>query len=288
MSWAPNDLCTDDDLVAYEATVLEQFGQIAWAAKRKKAMEDWLWPQLRVQKFPVERFRTRYAPSKVWGATSAVFTDYSNAARDDTTGDLPLASILAGATDYLYIGHTDPFYGLSIRVLDSVSSVSSTLSVSVWADSWETVTVRDQTQRVTGKPFSGGGAVIWDIPEGWVPRQVNNNGSGLYWMRLSVSSAPTAGTTAAQIGCIRRSLLCGPVACRTLMHIFREAPVAQDGPWREKADWYEQQADRMLERVIPVLGGEFDVIDVDDVLEEDEQAQTTAEVTKGGWSWERM
>jgi len=288
VSWSPDDLLTDADLVAYEAPILEQFGKVEWAARRRKALEDWLWPQLRVQKFPVERFRTRYAPSAAFGYTSSIYTDRSSVVRDDDPGDVPLQTILATAdTDFLYIGLTEAFRGLSVRVLDNVSAVAATLTVQAWADEWLTLAIQDGTSRTAGVPFSGGGAITWEPPEGWVPRKVNDS-SSLYWVRVSTSAAPAVGTTAAQIGCIRRSLLCGPAAYRTLMHIFREAPVSQDGPWREKADWYEQESQRALERVIPVLGSEFDVIDVDDVVDEEEQAQTTEAVTGGGWSWERM
>jgi hypothetical protein len=71
------------------------------------------------------------------------------------------------------------------------------------------------------------------------------------------------------------------------MLIMREAPTQQDGPWTEKARWYEELSDRMLDLVIPSLGGEFDTLIEDDVISEPEAAQTTAEVTQGGWSLDR-
>ncbi len=39
MSWAPADLVSDVDLVAYEARVLEVFGKVNWAEKRATALE---------------------------------------------------------------------------------------------------------------------------------------------------------------------------------------------------------------------------------------------------------
>lgn len=143
----------------------------------------------------------------------------------------------------------------------------------------------DRTIRTAGKTLSGGGAVTWRIPSGWVTRPVNSS-AHLYWARISVSAVPTSGV-GGQIGVIRRSLLCGPATLRTLALIMREAPTSQDGPWREKAEWYERQADDAFARVLPALGGEFDSLIEDDLVSEPEAAQTTAQVTQGGWTLER-
>ena len=59
MSWHPNDLLTDQDLVAYERDILTRFNVTDWQARREKVLEDWLWPQLRANGFAAERFRTR-------------------------------------------------------------------------------------------------------------------------------------------------------------------------------------------------------------------------------------
>jgi hypothetical protein len=286
MSWQPNDLVTDADLVDYEADVLTNFGKVEWAARRRKALEDWLWPQLRAARFVPERFRTRFQPDKVWRYVSAVYADVTDATKDTTSDDVPLATIFALSTNYLYVGSAQAFRGLSVRVLDSVNAVAATLTVEYWGDEWGVLGVTDGTAKSAGKPFSGGGAITWDLPGDWVVRPVNSS-APLYWVRLKLSAAPTAGTAASQIGCIRRSSLCAPVTFRTLMHIFREAPTAQDGPWREKAEWYEQEANASLERALLILGGEFDTVTPDDVVDETEATQTTAEVTGGAWTMER-
>jgi hypothetical protein len=286
MSWSPNDLVTDLDLEAYESTLRRDFGQVSFTEKRQAALEHWLWPRLAQAKFPAERFRTRYQPDAVYPYISGTFSDETADAKSQTVDDLNLAAIFATVgTDALYIGSTRPFRGLSVRLSDAVSAVTSTLTVSLWTDSWETVGVTDGTAKVAGKTFSGGGAVTWRVPDGWVVRSVNNS-VPLYWAKLTVSATPTA-ATAGQIGVIRRSLLAGPATYRTLCLIMREAPTQQDGPWMPKAEWYEAQADRTLDLVIPSLGGEFDTLIEDDVISESETAQTTAEVTQGGWSLER-
>jgi hypothetical protein len=278
MSWAPNDLVTDADLLGYDERILTQFGQIAWAVRRSKALEDWLWPQLRVAGFDPQRFRTRFVADAVLGYTSAAYTDYTAAAASETASDVPLATVLASGSDALYVGSTAPFRGLSIRMTDSVASASRTLTVAVWADAWHGVAATDGTQATSGIPFSRGGAITWVVPGTLVTRTLNAVGP-YYWAKLALSGAPT-GAALGQVACIRRSLLCGPAALRTLALIYREAPLAQDGPWEAKAAWAEAEADKALERVLPVLGGEFDTITHDDVLGADEAGQT-ADAARG-------
>lgn len=286
MAFVPNDLVSDTDLVAYEADILTAFGKLEWTAKRQKAVQDWLWPLLKAAGFPPERFRTRYACDVVKAFTGAAYSDKTSAASDTTVDDLALATIFATpGTDALYIGSTQMFRGLSVRLSDAVSAVTSTLTVSLWTDAWEAVPIADGTSRVSGKAFSGGGAVTWTVPDGWVPRVVNGS-DPLYWAKVTISATPTA-TTAGQIGVIRHSLLSGPATLRTLALIMREAPTQQDGPWQAKAEWYEQEAERAWQRVQPALGGEFDTQVQDDLVSEAETHQTTAEVTQGGWSLER-
>jgi hypothetical protein len=286
MSFRPTDLVSDTDLDAYERDIRANFGAVEWADKRHAALEHWLWPRLRANRFPPERFRTRYQPEKVFAYTASAYVDETTDAKSQTADDLNLATIFATpGTDALYVGSTQPFRGLSIRLSDAVSAVASTLTVSLWTDAWESVSVTDGTVKTTGKTLSGGGAVTWRVPEGWVVRSVNSS-DPLYWAKVTVSATPTA-ATAGQIGVIRRSLLSGPAIFRTLALIMREAPTQQDGPWREKAEWYGLEADRLLDLAIPVVGGEFDTQIEDDQISVPEASQTTAEATNGGWSLER-
>lgn len=280
------DLCSDADLRAYEPTILTQFGRVEWADLRAKALSDWLWPLLEAEKFPVERFRTRYVADKVFGCTASTYTDKTDDAHDTDSDDLNLAAIFATVgTDALYVGSTKPFRGLSIRLSDSVSAVTSTMTVSLWTDAWESVSIQDGTSRTSGKTFSGGGAVTWRVPEGWVPRVLNGS-DPLYWAKVTVSATPT-GATAGQIGVIRDSRLSGPATLKTLELVFIAAPTTQDGPWERKAEQYGRMAQEAWERVKPTLGKEFDTGIVDDLVSPAEAAQTNEEVTQGGWTLER-
>lgn len=278
MSWAPTDLLSDADLLAYDERILTQFGRVEWRVRRAKALEDWLWPSLRAAGFAPERFRTRYAATAVYGYTSSAYTDYTGAAADETTADVPLATILATTNDALYVGSSQPFRGLSCRLTDAVNAVARTLTVSLWLDTWHAVVVADSTQATAGTTFSQGGTLGWVVPEGWVARTVN--GTSAYWAKVVASGALTAATSANQISVIRRSLLCGPVTHRTLALIYRAAPLGQDGPWESLAAWHEEEATKAMERALPSIGGEFDTGTEDDVIDADE-AQQSADVARG-------
>lgn len=282
MSWHPNDLVTDADLVSYEQTILTQFGQTDWLRRRAKALEDWLFPLLEQRGFNPQRLRTRHVPVTALSLSGSTYTDHTTAVA--TEDGLNLASVLAATTDYLYLGFAEPFRGISVRMADSVSSVSAALDLRVWADGWETPpNVKNETRSGT-KAFGKGGAITWDVPEGVALRTINSSAS-LYWARLSLSAAPT-GALAGPWAVIRRSRLAAPVTLRTLALIFREAPSGQDGPWTEKAIWYSDEADKAFLRVADQLGPEFDT-DQSDAIDAAERQQTAAQVSNGGLSLER-
>lgn len=286
MSWQPNDLVTDADLLAYESDILTAFRKVDWQEKRRKAINDWVRPLLRANGFAVEKFRTRFEPDAVFGYTATIYADLLGVSTNTTQDDLNLATIFATfGSDALYVGSSQQFRGLSIRMQDSVTAVTNTLTVSYWNDSWTALVITDKTQKTSGKSFSGGGAVTWKLPDDWTLRAVND--TRLYWAKLTVSATPTS-ATAGQIGVIRTSALSPAVTFWTLALIMREAPTGGDGPWAEKANWYEAQAEAAWQRALPALGGEFETDDpVTDQISETESEQTTSEVTGGPWRMER-
>jgi hypothetical protein len=285
MSWSPNDLVSDADLEAYEQRILTQFGKDEWQAKRTKALEDWLFPSLAIVGYDPYRLRTRFQPTSVFGSTSSAFTDYTAESREVGTTEIPLATVLAASSDALYVGAPWQFRGLSVRMLDDVTSASTTLTVEVWRDAWTSLPFASDIQTTSGKPFSKGGTITWTLPEDWVVRAVNSS-APLYWVRIKLSAAPTSAAIG-QIGVIRRSVCCGPAALRTLYYIFREARTTQEGPWEAKAEQYLRESEEAWQRIQPLLGREFDVDPVDDQIDATEATQTSEAVTGGGWSMER-
>lgn len=289
MSWHPNDLVSDADLLAYEQDVLKAFAQTDWTPKRTKAIEDWMFPILRAQGVNVEQFRTRYEATQVYGFTGGVYTDLTTASQSQTADDLNLATVFATpGSDALYVGFRTAFRGLSVRMLAGVSAVAGTVTVSYWGDTWTPLAVTDGTSKVAGKPFSGGGGMTWGLPSDWVKRTINGS-TFQYWVKVTVTATPTAGT-ACQIGTIRRSLLCAPLTFRTLALIMREAPTTNGvGPWTDKALWYETEADASLQRALGLIAGEFDTDD-SDLISEDESEQSGAGAdgsSGGGFRMER-
>lgn len=285
MSWHPNDLVTDADLVDYEASLLKNFGQTTWLGKRTKALEDWLYPVLKGRGLDPGRLRTRYEPDLVLGYTASAYSDKTAAAQETTADDLNLATIFATVgTDALYIGSAEPFRGLFVRMLEAVSAVAGVLSVAYWNGNWENVLIADGTSQAAGKPFSGGGSVTWLLPMDWMTRVINSS-TALYFVKVTISATPTS-AKAGQISVIRGSSLRAPVTFRTLQLIFQEAPTSQDGPWREKAEFYKDEADLALQRALAICGGEFDT-DSSDAISQTESEQTTDAVAGGAWALER-
>lgn len=285
MSWHPNDLVVDADLRDYEAAVIEGFGATSWQGKRTKALEDWLFPILKSRGFNPHRLRTRYECDAVYSYTAAAYTDQTGAAKDSTNDDLNLAAIFATpANDALYIGSSQPFMGLFLRLLDTVSTAAGVLSVRYWNGNWELLTIDDKTVQTAGKTLSSGGSVTWLLPVDWMTRVVNSS-PALYWVKVTVSAVPTS-ALAGQISTIRASSLRAPATFRTLQLIMAEAPTGAEGPWREKAEFYKQEADDALSRALQVVGGEFDT-DASDVVSPTEAAQTSEEAGGGPWVLER-
>jgi hypothetical protein len=280
VSWHPNDLVSDVDLLDYEAGIL-QMGQTTWQSKRTKALEDWLFPILKGRGLNPHRLRTRYEADAVYGYTGATYSDKTAASQDTTADDLNLATIFASVgADALYIGSVEPFKGLFIRLLESVNTAAAVLSVAYWNGNWENLLISDGTIQVAGKTLSAGGSVTWLLPVDWATRVVNASAS-LYWAKVTISATPTS-AKAGQISCIRGSALRAPATFRTLQLIFQEAPTGGDGPWREKAQFYKDEADAALQRALPLVGGEFDS-DESDVVDTGEADQTTDQVG-GGWA----
>ena len=285
MSWHPLDLVADQDLVAYERELRATFNAFEWEDKRTKALEDWLFPTLKANGFDPYALVTRAAVSKAFAYTGSAYSDVTTAASDSTADDLNLGTIFATAgSDALYIGSDRPFRGLFVRMLDTVSATTSTVSVAYFNGAWQPLLVTDGTARVAGKTFSGGGSIVWTLPVDWQRRRVNSS-DALYWVKVTVSATPSAARVG-QIGVIRASVLRAPATYRTLQLIFQEAPIAQDGPWAAKAEYYKDEADAALQRALQICGGEFDT-DGSDLIDGDEATQTAAQAGGGGVVLER-
>jgi hypothetical protein len=271
--WHPNDLVSDADLLGYERSILTQHGASEWRDRRQKVLDDWLFPLLEGRGFPPDRLRTRAAPDKVWSVSTSTYTDQTSTSQNE--GGLDLSTLL-GSSKYLLIGSKTGFRGLSFRMLAAVNAATVTASVGVWADRYVTATLTDGTL-VGQTPLARGGAVTWAPIEGVVKRKENGS-DAMYWAKYALSGAPTASTAVGPVSVIRRSRLVAAATFRTLELIYREAPVSQEGPWNEKAEFYAKQAEAAWLRVADQIGPEFDT-DGDDSIDGDENNQTAEAVT---------
>ena len=153
MSWAANDLVSDADLIAYEASILKTFNVADWIEKRQRALDDWLAPILLSRGYTLARLKTRVEPSALYGYTGSAYSDLLTASRNTTTDDVNLATVFTTVgTDALYVGSAQPFRGLSVRMQDSVSAVASVLTVAYWNDGWTTLAIHNGTAKTTGSP----------------------------------------------------------------------------------------------------------------------------------------
>jgi len=118
---------------------------------------------------------------------------------------------IVAAQDYIYIGTTMPFNHKWIEV-GTVNSVASVMSVYLWHDSaWQAAVDLVDYTALSGATLGRSGIIQFrgDIENGgWTRERLSADVTGIaslaiyemYWMRISVSVAPTAGMTLKYIG----------------------------------------------------------------------------------------
>lgn len=128
----------------------------------------------------------------------------------------------------MFIGAATPFRGLAVTMSASVNAVAATLLAEYWNGSaWVTLSATDGTANA-GATFGKTGNITWTVPTAWAATLLPNTKNPvvspvtalnaeqyiqgakgvtlpLYWTRLSVSAALTAGTTANTIFSLNRS-----------------------------------------------------------------------------------
>jgi hypothetical protein len=252
MSWAQLQMVSDGDIGAIEPQATEAgkpWGKAEWPTQRAEAKNDLaIWLERDHPDVPgvTDRVRDRYAPEIVLGYTGSAYTDLTSTASDDAAEDVALATILATfSTDRLYVGAPFAFSGLHISLLDSVSAATATLTVKYWGDAqWTDIHASDGTSpgAVT---LAQSGRVTWAQPKDWERRDLNSQGQEWYWVELSVSAAPTAGTAATQILCLQPPKALNRCAVwLSLYHICNGIAMQAPEPerWIEKADKYLDMA----------------------------------------------
>lgn len=259
MSWSHLSLVTDGDIGELEPEAVHgdsPWGATAWPSQRSAAKRDLkVWLEADYPHIPAvtDRIKDRWRPDWVYAETSSAWTDYTTAARDDTEEDIPLASVFATfSTDALYVGANYEFDGVLVQLLDSLSATTSALSVSYWGPTgWTALTVADGTS-VAGKTFAQSGRVTWTVPSQWERRRLNGTADEFFWIKLTVSAALTAGTSASHVLPLRSPDGLKRVAAYLAVHHIYQGLAAQaatPADWREQADKYLSKAETLYARL---------------------------------------
>ncbi len=252
MSWTRLGLVTDADLGVIEpqATVAAKpWGAASWPDQRAEAKNDLaIWLERDHPDVPgvTDRVIDTWNPAYVLGYTGSAYTDLTSEASNDTEEDIDLATTLATfGTDRIYVGAAWEFDGVWINLLDSINATASVMTVKYWADAqWTDLTATDRT-KASGATLATSGRVTWTIPSDWVRRKLSNTSEEFFWVEISLSAAPDAGTAATQILPIHApAALKRCAAWLALSHIMNGLAVQAPEPdrWQAKADNYLDMA----------------------------------------------
>jgi hypothetical protein len=120
---------------------------------------------------------------------TAVGAGYTTGAGKVTSGYISIG--IVATQDYLYLGHTSPFFAFNSNVGAGVAqNVATTMAVEYWNGSaWANVdNLFDGTKGGGLQPFSTTGTVYWDYPASWIVSTYNGI-PNLYWVRVSSSAS---------------------------------------------------------------------------------------------------
>jgi hypothetical protein len=126
---------------------------------------------------------------------TAVGSGYTTGAGKATSGYISIG--LVGGEDYIYLGHSDPFFGFQSAIgAGTPQAVTADMVVEFWnGSSWASAdNLVDGTtlpSPAPSKPFSITGVAYWDYPASWA--KVAYNGFYYYWVRISSVTTLTAG-----------------------------------------------------------------------------------------------
>lgn len=262
-----NDILTDLDVIALDATVLSAFGPntpamtASLADKRSVVVNQWLRAELLKAGFAPDRHSIRIAPDSGLRYTAGSYVDITDAIGSESLDDLDLTAALATpGTDYLYLRSPQPVRGLSVVMQESVNVNTLTYSsVSYWnGGKWTAFnSFVDGTRAVSSLTLSGGGLMQWALPTDWARRSFNDETEWGHWMRLTTSQALSATVKASQLLPMKPSVLTLPGALKTLSLVYGESWGAQQGEWREKAQEYRTMADKALASALTGVAEEF-------------------------------
>lgn len=256
---------TDSDLARYEPEATNPdrpWGFSSWPTQielAKRTLRIWIDADYPTIFGASDRIRDLYPFAEAKTFISSAYADVQTELSDPDEEDLDLAATLATpASDALYVANAYTTTGIYVRLLDSVNAASSTLTVSYWgAAQWTAVPSQSDGTAVAGATMAQSGRVTWTRIADWDRRSLDGSDEGLYWLRLQVDNALTAGTSVSQLLGVRLSEGLRSVATMiTLSFILRglalQSPDSEE--WRTRADTYMDDAKALYDR-LKLTGG---------------------------------
>lgn len=121
-----------------------------------------------------------------------VFTEYTAAAQNTTTNDLPLLPAVPAVGDAWYFGCDNPCRIITHEI-DTAGAGTWTITYEYWNDTaWTALTNVDD--RTTGFTAEGQREVSWDMPANWATRTTTGSSVNSYWGRARVSAFTSVST----------------------------------------------------------------------------------------------
>lgn len=264
------DVLSDLDLLTIDRQVFTHFGQQSYATvgdKRRLAVSDWLAGELKARGYDPSKHVTRMAPDYCAAITGATETDLLDDISDRQTDPVDLHDlIVTPSTDYLIVGHTQPFKALTVTMTDTGNTSSlSIASLTYWnGGRWQSLGANSliDTTRVTQTSISlaGGGSFRFVPPDDWTPKPgALVTEPWVFLVRLQMSQRPSADTLVHQLTPTRQSRLTYAAGLYALHLLCLEAAKGSRSDWDDRAAMYATKAEAAIARDVLLAQDEFDM-----------------------------
>jgi hypothetical protein len=204
VGWSALTLVTDADLGALEPESTNgHWKATTWPNQRAEAKRDL---KIRLEtdyaRIPnvADKVIDTHNADVILGYTAGNYTELTDGASSSDEDDVDLSDVFVTAgTDRLYIGHAGEFDALSVRMHDALNALASVMTAKYSGPGgWTSLTITNGTA-ATGKAFAQSGRITWTMPNDWQRRTLNGSADAYFWLELTLTVAPTAGTSVSQI-----------------------------------------------------------------------------------------
>lgn len=261
-----DDILTDADIQALDATVLSTFGVSApdvaasLQHKRTVAVQQWLRQELLKAGYVPDRHSLRVAPDSAYRYTGGNWVDITDSCASEAVDDIDLTAALATpGADFLYLRSGFIPKAMQVVMQDAVNvNTLSFNSLQYWnGNRWTPFASLSDGTIYSSIAFAGGGAISWQLPTDWSRRSLNSETDWGYWMRLTTSRVLSASTSATQLLTRKPSVFTLPCTYKTLGLLYAEAWGAQPSEYQAKAKDFTTMAKDSLASALFGVVDEF-------------------------------